>query len=97
MAEVVEALRVWRGRGITHEVFDSIAGWADGFTVKLLCEPPIRNLGWTSLGEALKTLAIKLVVVEDTEQRKIVEGRWKQRERPRNPTPAPKAHQRQKA
>ena len=37
MAEVVEALRVWRDRrGITHEVFDSIAGWADGFTGKLL-------------------------------------------------------------
>jgi hypothetical protein len=91
MPEVVEALRVWRDeRGITHEVFDHIAGWPSGYAGKLLAPDPIKNLGWMSLGDALKTLAIKLVVVEDKEQRKLVEGRWKQRERPRN---APSAQQ----
>jgi hypothetical protein len=85
MPEVVEALRVWRDeRGITHEVFDDIAGWAHGYAGKLLAPEPIKNLGWMSLGDALKTLAIKLVVVEDPEQRRLVESRWKRRERPRN-------------
>jgi hypothetical protein len=88
LPEVVEALRVWRDeRGITHEVFDAIAGWADGYAGKLLAPIPIKNLGWLSLGDARKTLAIKLVVVEDPEQRKLVERRWKQRERP-NQVPA---------
>jgi hypothetical protein len=85
MPEVVEALRVWRDeRGITHEVFDEIAGWADGYASKLLAPEPIKNLGWMSLGDALKTLAIKLVVVEDPEQRKLVERRWIRRERPQS-------------
>jgi hypothetical protein len=85
MPEVVEALRVWRDeRGITHEVFDEIAGWADGYAGKLLAPEPIKNLGWMSLGDALKTLAIKLVVVEDPEQRKLVERRWIRRERPQS-------------
>ena len=88
LPEVVEALRVWRDeRGITHEVFDAIAGWADGYAGKLLAPIPIKNLGWLSLGDARKALAIKLVVVEDPEQRKLVERRWKQRERP-NQVPA---------
>jgi hypothetical protein len=85
MPEVVEALRLWRDeRGITHEVFDEIAGWADGYAGKLLAPEPIKNLGWMSLGDALKTLAIKLVVVEDPEQRKLVERRWTRRERPQS-------------
>jgi hypothetical protein len=89
MPEVVEALRVWRDeRGITHEVFDHIAGWSSGYAGKLMCDPPIKNLGWSSLGDALGVLAIKLVVVEDPEQRKLVESRWKRRERPRNAPPA---------
>jgi hypothetical protein len=39
------------------------------------------------MGLGLKALAIKLVVVEDPEQRKLVEGRWIRRERP-NQVPA---------
>ncbi len=69
MQEFVAAIRAWRyERGITHETLDHIA-------------VPIKNLGWQSLGDALKTLAIKLVVVEDPEQRKLVEKRWIRRER----------------
>ena len=85
MPELVAALREWRDeRGITHEVFDGIAGWPHGYAGKLLAPNPIKNLGWASLGLALDTLAIELVVIENPEQRKLVEGRWKRRERPKN-------------
>ena len=85
MPELVAALREWRDeRGITHEVFDGIAGWPHGYAGKLLAPNPIKNLGWASLGLALDTLAIELIVIENPEQRKLVEGRWKRRERPKN-------------
>jgi hypothetical protein len=87
MQEIVGAIRAWREeRGITLEALDHIAGWPAGYGAKLLAPDPIKNLGWLSLGLGLKALAIKLVVVEDPEQRKVVEGRWQQRKRPRNGT-----------
>lgn len=85
MPELVAALRARRDElQITHETIDSIAEWPAGYAGKLLAPTPIKNLGWLSLGLALNTLGIKLVVVEDPEQRKLVEGRWKRRERPQN-------------
>src|SRR6266481_3366630 len=85
MPGIVETLRVWRDeRGITHEVFDEIAGFPLGYAGKLLAPEPIKNLGWMSLGAALDTLAIAFVVVENPEQRKLVEKRWTPRERPKN-------------
>jgi hypothetical protein len=89
MPDLLCALRARRDQlELTHEVIDGIAGWAQGYAGKLLCDPPVKNLGWLSLGDALKTMAIKLVVVEDMEQRKLVERRWVKRERPRNAAPA---------
>jgi hypothetical protein len=85
MQEIVEAIRVWRDmRGVSLETLDFIAGWPQGYGAKLLAPSPIKNLGWQSLGLGLNALAIKLVVVEDPEQRKLVERRWVKRERPRN-------------
>src|ERR1700675_1960748 len=89
MQELVEAIRVWRDmRGVSLATLDHIAGWADGYGAKLLAPSPIKNLGWESIGLGLNALAIKLVVVEDPEQRKLVERRWIKRERPRNAAPA---------
>jgi hypothetical protein len=89
MQEIVEAIRVWRDmRGVSLATLDHIAGWADGYGAKLLAPSPIKNLGWESIGLGLNALAIKLVVVEDPEQRKLVERRWIPRERPRNAAPA---------
>jgi len=89
MQEIVEAIRVWREmRGVSLETLDHIAGWPEGYSNKLLAPEPFRNLGWQSLGLGLSALAIKLVVVEDPVQRKLVEKRWLQRERPRNDVPA---------
>ena len=69
-------------RGVTLETLDHIAGWPSGYSGKLLAPDPIKNLGWLSLGLGLNALAIKLVVVEDPEERKLVESLWKRRERP---------------
>jgi len=89
MQELVEAIRVWREmRGVSLATLDHVAGWAEGYGAKLLSPSPIKNLGWQSLGLGLNALAIKLVVVEDPEQRKLVERRWTQRERPQNAAPA---------
>ena len=87
MPELVAALRARRDElQLTHETIDAIAGWPSGYAGKLLAPEPIKNLGWMSLGAALDTLGIALVVVENKEQRELVESRWKQRERPKNGT-----------
>jgi hypothetical protein len=102
MPELIAALRARRDElQITHETIDAIAGWPAGYAGKLLAPEPIKNLGWMSLGLALDTLGIALVVVENKEQRKLVEGRWKQRERPHQlptqtaSTPGPTSRHRQ--
>jgi len=93
MQEIVEAIRVWRDmRGVSLATLDHIAGWPDGYGAKLLAPSPIKNLGWQSLGLGLNALAIKLVVVEDPEQRKLVERRWIPRERPPQRTKQPRLH-----
>lgn len=88
MPELIAALRARRDElQITHETIDSIAGWPAGYAGKLLAPEPIKNLGWMSLGLALDTLGIALMVVPDEEQIKRVEKRWTKRERP-NRAPA---------
>src|SRR5258708_39449173 len=81
MPELIAALRARRDElQITHETIDSIAGWPAGYAGKLLAPEPIKNLGWMSLGLALDTLGIALMVVPDEEQIKRVEKRWTKRE-----------------
>jgi hypothetical protein len=83
MPELVAALRARRDElQLTHETIDAIAGWPSGYAGKLLAPEPIKNLGWSSLGLALNTFGIALVVVEDEEQKRRVEKRWTPRERP---------------
>lgn len=87
MEQLVAALRDRRDElGLGYECIDHIAGWPSGYAAKLLAPEPFRNLGWMSLGAALDTLAIELLVVENPEQRKRIESRWKKRERPHNGT-----------
>lgn len=85
MPELLAALRARRDElQLTHETIDHIAGWPSGYCGKLLAQNPIKNLGWQSLGLALDTLAIELIPAENIEQRKLLEKRWKARERPKN-------------
>lgn len=88
MAELLAALRARRDElQLTHETLDAIAGWPSGYASKLLAPEPIKNLGWQSLGLGLGALGIALVVVEDKDQRKLVEKRWIRRERPQRKAP----------
>jgi hypothetical protein len=71
---------------VSHLTIDSLAGIADGHTSKLVCEPPIRNFGPTSLAAILGALALGIVevtIVEDPEQAAKVSGRWTRRKRRR--------------
>jgi hypothetical protein len=89
MEELLAALRARRDQlQLTHERIDDIAGWASGYCGKLMANPPVKNLGFMSLGTALDSMAVALVMIENVEQRKLVEKRWIPRERPRNAAPA---------
>jgi hypothetical protein len=89
MEDLLAALRARRDEiGVTHETIDEVAGWPSGYAGKLLSPSPIKNLGWMSLGVALDSMGVALVMVENVEQRKLVEKRWIRRERPRNAAPA---------
>jgi hypothetical protein len=90
MPDLLAALRTRRDElQITHETIDDVAGWPSGYCGKLLAENPIKNLGWVSFGLALDSMGVALVMIENVEQRKLVEKRWVRRERPRNAPPQP--------
>src|SRR6266404_1696291 len=77
MEELLAALRARRDQlQLTHERIDDIAGWAQGYCGKLMANPPVKNLGFMSLGTALGALGVGLVMIENVEQRKLVEKRW---------------------
>ena len=87
MPDLLAALRARRDEiGVTHETLDSIANWPSGYAGKLLAPVPIKNLGWMSLGWALDSMGVALVLVENVEQRRLVEKRWIKRQRPIQPT-----------
>lgn len=52
---------------MSFEIIDHIAGWPTRYGAKLFAVPSMRTLGPLSLGLALGTLALKLVVIEDPE------------------------------
>lgn len=83
MDELIAALRARLIElQLTHSTVDGIAGLQDGYTSKLLAPKPIKNLGPVSFQALLGALGVAVVVVEDPEQIKRVEGRWTKRERP---------------
>jgi hypothetical protein len=89
MEDLLAALRTRRDElQITHETIDDVAGWPSGYAGKLLALEPIKNLGWVSFGLALDSMGVALVMIDNAEQRKLVEKRWVRRERPRNAAPA---------
>jgi hypothetical protein len=102
MEELLAALRARRDElQLTHERIDDISGLPSGYFGKLMTQPPIKNLGWLSFGLCLDALGVALVMVENIEQRKLVEKRWVRRLRPRIAAPAarkePQPRLRQKA
>jgi hypothetical protein len=82
MPDMVASFRVCRTeRQLTLETVDRIAGFPDGYAAKLLAPIPIKNLGWSSLGDALGVFGKMLLLVDDPEQIKRVKDRWTPRQR----------------
>jgi hypothetical protein len=52
---------------VSRETLDSISGLQNGYSAKLLTEPPIRGLGEVSYSALAGALAVRIVVVEDCE------------------------------
>lgn len=63
-----KALRArWLALGIRGQDLDSLAGIAERYGAKLLGPYPVKHMGTDSLGRIMDVLAVKLVLVEDTE------------------------------
>jgi hypothetical protein len=85
MTGVLDAIRARRDElNLSHEAIDALCGFPSGYTSKLLAPVPIRGVSHMSLTAILGALALGLVVVEDTGQRQIIEGRWQPRKRAPN-------------
>lgn len=88
MPELLAALRLRRDElNISHEIIDEIAGFAKGYTSKLLAPEPMKNLGKMSMGALLGALGIALVAVPDPEAARLVQKRWVKRKRPQRLAP----------
>lgn len=53
--------------GLSRVELDRIAGLPAGYSSKVLAEVPLRQLGPDTLGPMIGALAVKFIVVEDTE------------------------------
>jgi len=63
-----QALRArWLALGIRGEDLDRMAGLAERYGARLLGPWPTKHMGTDSLGRIMDVLAVKLVLVEDTE------------------------------
>ena len=80
--DIVAALRERRDvLGLTHEGLDMLSGPPSGYTSKVLCDPPMKRLGPTSLPALLGALGLALVAVEDSSAVERVSARWVRRKR----------------
>ena len=85
--------RVFRDRiqalGITYATVDGIAGLADGYTAKVLSEPPAREMGTDAMWSIAGALGIWFVPIVDHERTRAVQGRWVKRQRAKASNHAP--------
>ena len=74
--EMREALRkLVTASGMSRRQVDELAGLPLGYTDKLLCEPPIRNIGPTSFFPLLWALSQRIVFVPDPASRSRIMAR----------------------
>lgn len=70
---------------VTRLAIDEAGGFTGGHSAKLLCNPPIKNIGKVSLGKLLKATGMALVMVVDDERFAPVRAEMAQRKRPVHP------------
>lgn len=66
--------------GISRATLDAIAGTHDGHAGKMLSDPPSKNMGIITFGWLVQGLAVKCIMVEDTEQRRKLANQLEQRD-----------------
>lgn len=67
-AEFVDAIRMRvLDLGISHGTLDAIAGWQNGYTGKLLADPPIRQVGLHTLFIMLESVGLSMHLQVDKE------------------------------
>ena len=81
-----EMLAVLRARkiqlGLTDAMVDYLTGLHSGYAGKLFGPGNFKTLGPVSMGPVLTVLGVKMLIVEDAEAMKLLEGRRERRERP---------------
>jgi hypothetical protein len=70
-----------RALGITYAAVDAIAGLADGYTAKVLSNPPQNDMGTKAMVLIAGALGICFVPIIDHQQSALVQGRWTKRRR----------------
>jgi hypothetical protein len=65
---------------VSGETLDAISGLPRGYFLKLVAPRPSRGLGVKSLVEVLGSLAVKCVLIEDTEQLELIRTRLVKRD-----------------
>lgn len=72
--ELRNALRaIIKTSGMSRRKLDEVAGLPAGYTDKLLCEPPVRNIGPTSLFPLLWALSQRILFVPDLASKQKIE------------------------
>lgn len=67
---------------VSRITIDEVGGFTGGHSSKLLCQPPIKNLGPTSLAKMLKATGLVLIAVVDDERFAAVKAQMSPRKRP---------------
>jgi hypothetical protein len=75
---------------VSRQCLDHVSGLQDGYSAKLLSAIPKKALGRTSLCLLLSALAVKLAVVEDSDQLAAISGRLEKRDEKSIHTPPPR-------
>jgi hypothetical protein len=81
-----ELIEIYRQRkaelGLTDRFFDESSGLARGHVGKLLGAARVKGLGASSIRDMNSTLALKFIVVVDSEAEEFMRDRWEKRLRP---------------
>lgn len=76
---------------ITYSTANVAAGLPDRYVEKLLCDPPVKGLGWIAMAGLLGALGLRLELVEDPDAiarfRSLLEPRRRPPQSPRPPWP----------
>jgi hypothetical protein len=80
---LIQAIRAQKEKlGLSDAMVDHLSGLQQGYTGKLLGPAQVKNLGPVSLGVMLQVLCLRLIVVEDAEALKKIQGRFEQKTAP---------------